>query len=66
MLDEFGRGGRLAGAGFYDYEDGKRAGLWPGLRDAFPAMDGPVVDLAEGPRGADAVHRVHRGDQVHG
>ena len=24
MLDEFGRGGRLAGAGFYDYADGKR------------------------------------------
>jgi len=40
MLDEFGRGGRLAGAGFYDYEDGKRARLWPGLTEAFP----PVAD----------------------
>jgi 3-hydroxyacyl-CoA dehydrogenase/enoyl-CoA hydratase/3-hydroxybutyryl-CoA epimerase len=40
MLDEFGRGGRLAGAGFYEYEDGKRTRLWPGLRDAFP----PVAD----------------------
>jgi 3-hydroxyacyl-CoA dehydrogenase/enoyl-CoA hydratase/3-hydroxybutyryl-CoA epimerase len=41
MLDEFGRGGKLAGAGFYDYEDGKRIGLWPGLRDAFPPVPDP-------------------------
>jgi 3-hydroxyacyl-CoA dehydrogenase/enoyl-CoA hydratase/3-hydroxybutyryl-CoA epimerase len=51
MLDEFSRGGRLAGAGFYDYEDGKRAGLWAGLRDAFPPMDDPsqisLKDLEE-------------------
>ena len=51
LLDEFGRGGRLAGAGFYDYEDGKRAGLWPGLRDAFPPMSDPsslsLKDLEE-------------------
>ena len=36
MLDEFGRPGKLEGAGFYEYEDGKRTGLWKGLRDAFP------------------------------
>jgi 3-hydroxyacyl-CoA dehydrogenase/enoyl-CoA hydratase/3-hydroxybutyryl-CoA epimerase len=41
MLDEFGRPGRLEGAGFYDYEEGKRTGLWPGLRDAFPPVDDP-------------------------
>jgi 3-hydroxyacyl-CoA dehydrogenase/enoyl-CoA hydratase/3-hydroxybutyryl-CoA epimerase len=35
MADEFGRGGRLAGAGFYDYVDGKRTGLWSGLPEAF-------------------------------
>lgn len=35
MVDDFGRGGKLAGAGFYDYEDGKRTGLWAGLKDAF-------------------------------
>jgi 3-hydroxyacyl-CoA dehydrogenase/enoyl-CoA hydratase/3-hydroxybutyryl-CoA epimerase len=40
MLDEFERPGRLEGKGFYDYADGKRTGLWPGLRDAFP----PVAD----------------------
>ena len=28
MLEE-GRAGKLRGAGFYDYEDGKRTGLWP-------------------------------------
>ena len=32
MLDEFERSGRLGGAGFYNYEDGTRTGLWPGLR----------------------------------
>ena len=31
MIDEFGRSGRSTGAGFYDYVDGRRAGLWPGL-----------------------------------
>jgi 3-hydroxyacyl-CoA dehydrogenase/enoyl-CoA hydratase/3-hydroxybutyryl-CoA epimerase len=40
MLDEFERPGRLEGRGFYEYEDGKRTGLWPGLRAAFP----PVAD----------------------
>jgi 3-hydroxyacyl-CoA dehydrogenase / enoyl-CoA hydratase / 3-hydroxybutyryl-CoA epimerase len=42
MLDEFDRPGRLEGRGFYEYEDGKRTGLWSGLREAFP----PVADPA--------------------
>jgi 3-hydroxyacyl-CoA dehydrogenase/enoyl-CoA hydratase/3-hydroxybutyryl-CoA epimerase len=43
MLDEYDRPGRLEGRGFYEYdENGKRTGLWPGLRDAFP----PVADPA--------------------
>jgi len=42
MLDEFNRGGRLAGAGFYDYnEDGSRGAMWPGLREAFPRSQTP-------------------------
>ncbi len=41
MLDEFSRPGKLEGAGFYEYEDGKRTRLWPGLRDAFPPVDDP-------------------------
>ncbi|MCZ4516324.1 3-hydroxyacyl-CoA dehydrogenase NAD-binding domain-containing protein [Streptomyces sp. ActVer] len=36
MVDEFGRPGRSGGAGFYEYgDDGKRGGLWPGLREHF-------------------------------
>jgi 3-hydroxyacyl-CoA dehydrogenase/enoyl-CoA hydratase/3-hydroxybutyryl-CoA epimerase len=48
---ELGRSGRLAGAGFYDYVDGKRTKLWPGLREHFPPVDDPaalpLADLAE-------------------
>jgi len=52
MLDEFDRGGRLAGKGFYEYdEEGKRVGLWKGLADAFPPVDDPssisLEDLEE-------------------
>ncbi|MCW3006412.1 MAG: 3-hydroxyacyl-CoA dehydrogenase NAD-binding protein [Solirubrobacterales bacterium] len=43
MLDEFSRPGKLEGAGFYEYADGKRTGLWKGLRDAFP----PVADPSQ-------------------
>ncbi|MCI2416678.1 3-hydroxyacyl-CoA dehydrogenase NAD-binding domain-containing protein [Saccharopolyspora sp. K220] len=39
MVDEFDRKGRSSGAGFYDYVDGKRAGLWPGLVEHFGAAD---------------------------
>ncbi|MEU4692248.1 3-hydroxyacyl-CoA dehydrogenase NAD-binding domain-containing protein [Actinoplanes sp. NPDC023714] len=49
MIDEFERPGRSGGAGFYEYADGKRTGLWPGL-SAF-ATDGgrqiPFEDLKE-------------------
>lgn len=49
MLDEFGRTGRSGGAGFYDYVDGKRAGLWPGLREHFTKPDAaiPFEDMKE-------------------
>ncbi|MER6851228.1 3-hydroxyacyl-CoA dehydrogenase NAD-binding domain-containing protein [Streptomyces flaveolus] len=41
MIDEFGRPGRSGGAGFYEYgEDGKRTGLWPGLREHFGGSGG--------------------------
>jgi 3-hydroxyacyl-CoA dehydrogenase/enoyl-CoA hydratase/3-hydroxybutyryl-CoA epimerase len=46
-----GRPGRLEGAGFYEYEDGKRTRLWPGLKDAFPPAGDPskisLKDLEE-------------------
>ncbi|WP_175410882.1 3-hydroxyacyl-CoA dehydrogenase NAD-binding domain-containing protein [Streptomyces sp. TRM64462] len=50
MVDDFGRTGRSGGAGFYDYdENGKRAGLWPGLREHFtkPDADVPFEDMKE-------------------
>jgi 3-hydroxyacyl-CoA dehydrogenase/enoyl-CoA hydratase/3-hydroxybutyryl-CoA epimerase len=40
MVDEFGRPGRSGGAGFYDYQDGRRTGLWPGLAEHFGAAAG--------------------------
>ena len=33
---ELGRPSRLKGAGFYEYEDGRRTHLWSGLADEFP------------------------------
>jgi 3-hydroxyacyl-CoA dehydrogenase/enoyl-CoA hydratase/3-hydroxybutyryl-CoA epimerase len=48
---ELGRPGRLAGAGFYEYEDGKRSRLWRGLKEAFPPIEDPasisLTDLSE-------------------
>ncbi|MGH3659291.1 MAG: 3-hydroxyacyl-CoA dehydrogenase NAD-binding domain-containing protein, partial [Micromonosporaceae bacterium] len=41
MIGEYDRKGRTAGAGFYEYADGKKAGLWPGLADAFGTKAGP-------------------------
>jgi len=35
MVEKHDRGGRALGAGFYDYADGKRQRLWPGLLDEF-------------------------------
>ncbi|MDJ0359401.1 3-hydroxyacyl-CoA dehydrogenase NAD-binding domain-containing protein [Rhodococcus sp. H29-C3] len=49
MVDEFERPSKLKGAGFYEYADGKRTGLWPGLRDAFKSgtSEAPFEDLIE-------------------
>ncbi|PPJ06732.1 3-hydroxyacyl-CoA dehydrogenase [Nocardia nova] len=46
MVEELGRPSRLAGAGFYDYVDGKRAGLWSGLAEKFPRSE-QQADLTE-------------------
>ncbi|MFC8506513.1 3-hydroxyacyl-CoA dehydrogenase NAD-binding domain-containing protein [Streptomyces sp. NPDC057411] len=61
MVDEFGRTGRSGGAGFYDYtEDGKRAKLWPGLREHFtkPETDIPFRDMQERMLFAEALDTV--------
>ena len=49
MVDGFGRPGRSGGAGFYEYVDGKRAGLWPGLREHFTRAGAeiPFRDMQE-------------------
>ncbi|WP_079110419.1 3-hydroxyacyl-CoA dehydrogenase NAD-binding domain-containing protein [Streptomyces roseifaciens] len=49
MVEEFGRPGRSGGAGFYEYADGKRTGLWPGLREHFTKKDVeiPFEDMKE-------------------
>ncbi|GIM90896.1 3-hydroxyacyl-CoA dehydrogenase NAD-binding domain-containing protein [Paractinoplanes toevensis] len=48
MIDDFGRPGRSSGAGFYEYAEGKRVRLWPGLSAfARPDVEVPFEDLKE-------------------
>ena len=44
-----GRPSRLSGAGFYEYTDGKRTNLWPGLRDTFKSGSStpPLQDMID-------------------
>ncbi|WP_372664028.1 3-hydroxyacyl-CoA dehydrogenase NAD-binding domain-containing protein [Amycolatopsis kentuckyensis] len=61
MLDEYDRKGRSTGAGFYEYDsEGKRVGLWPGLRDAFKSgsTEVPFEDLKERMLFAEALETV--------
>src|ERR1700734_53300 len=46
---ELGRPSRLKGAGFYEYADGKRTGLWPGLRETFKSgsTELPLQDMVD-------------------
>jgi 3-hydroxyacyl-CoA dehydrogenase/enoyl-CoA hydratase/3-hydroxybutyryl-CoA epimerase len=49
MVVDLERGGRAAGAGFYDYAEGKRVGLWSGLPEQYGGenRDVPFEDLKE-------------------
>ncbi|MFR9729567.1 3-hydroxyacyl-CoA dehydrogenase NAD-binding domain-containing protein [Saccharopolyspora sp. MS10] len=49
MVEEFERPGRSGGAGFYEYTDGARTGLWPGLVERLGAgsADPAQVDLRD-------------------
>jgi 3-hydroxyacyl-CoA dehydrogenase/enoyl-CoA hydratase/3-hydroxybutyryl-CoA epimerase len=49
LIDDFGRSGRINGAGFYDFVDGRRTTLWPGLKEHFegPGPHPPMKDLIE-------------------
>jgi 3-hydroxyacyl-CoA dehydrogenase / enoyl-CoA hydratase / 3-hydroxybutyryl-CoA epimerase len=44
-----GRPSRLKGAGFYEYDDGRRTRLWPGLADEFPVAEDqiPFADVQD-------------------
>jgi 3-hydroxyacyl-CoA dehydrogenase/enoyl-CoA hydratase/3-hydroxybutyryl-CoA epimerase len=46
LVGEFDRKGKSSGAGFYEYADGKRVRLWPGLRTELGATNHDV-DLHE-------------------
>lgn len=54
---EIGRPSRLKGAGFYEYVDGKRTGLWPGLRETFESgkADVPLQDMIDRMLFAEAI-----------
>jgi 3-hydroxyacyl-CoA dehydrogenase/enoyl-CoA hydratase/3-hydroxybutyryl-CoA epimerase len=66
-LIELGRAGRLRGAGFYDYEGGKRTGLWEGLAKEFPTVADPASvpfeDLKERFMFAEAIETVKIRDE---
>jgi 3-hydroxyacyl-CoA dehydrogenase/enoyl-CoA hydratase/3-hydroxybutyryl-CoA epimerase len=49
MIDEYDRKGRHTGGPFYSYADGRRVGLWEGLRDTFHSgtSDISFVDIKE-------------------
>jgi 3-hydroxyacyl-CoA dehydrogenase/enoyl-CoA hydratase/3-hydroxybutyryl-CoA epimerase len=49
MVDEFGRAGKAAGSGFYDYPADAKKRLWPGLREHFtkPGVDVPLADISD-------------------
>ena len=60
MIDEHGREGRSSGAGFYDYDENGRTGLWSGLRETFNSGSGevPFADLQERMLFAEALETV--------
>ncbi|ONI79487.1 3-hydroxyacyl-CoA dehydrogenase [Actinosynnema sp. ALI-1.44] len=60
LVLEYERKGRSTGAGFYDYTDGKRTGLWPGLAEAFGSgsKEIPFEDMKERMLFAEALETV--------
>ncbi|MGM7671676.1 3-hydroxyacyl-CoA dehydrogenase NAD-binding domain-containing protein [Microbacterium sp. A93] len=50
IVDDAKRPGRKSGGGFYDYdENGRRVGIWPGLREKYDSgrTELPLLDLQE-------------------
>ncbi|MBO0680225.1 enoyl-CoA hydratase/isomerase family protein [Mycolicibacterium sp. S2-37] len=54
---EIERPSRLKGAGFYEYVDGKRVGLWPGLKETFNSgsTELPLQDMIDRMLFAEAI-----------
>lgn len=65
LIDQHGRKGRSTGAGFYDYVDGKRANLWPGLSQHYtkPGHTIPFEDMKERMLFAEAIDTVRCFDE---
>ncbi|MET4004073.1 3-hydroxyacyl-CoA dehydrogenase/enoyl-CoA hydratase/3-hydroxybutyryl-CoA epimerase [Arthrobacter sp. UYCu511] len=48
MIETFERKGKLAGAGFYNYADGHRTGVWEGLKETYGGTaEIPFQDMVE-------------------
>ncbi len=59
MVDNFGRKGKLGGAGFYNYDDGHRTNLWEGLRENYGGTTTiPFEDMKERMLFAEALETV--------
>ncbi|WP_375504244.1 3-hydroxyacyl-CoA dehydrogenase NAD-binding domain-containing protein [uncultured Jatrophihabitans sp.] len=58
MIDEWDRRGRSTGAGFYDYADGRKTGLWPGLSAFTREESVPFQDMQERMLFAEAIDTV--------
>lgn len=59
MVDEFGRGGRASGGGFYSYAEGRKIGLWKGLAETYGADTAlPLRDMQERMLFAEALDTV--------
>jgi 3-hydroxyacyl-CoA dehydrogenase/enoyl-CoA hydratase/3-hydroxybutyryl-CoA epimerase len=60
LVVDHDRKGRSSGAGFYEYADGKRTGLWPGLAEAFGSGSAsiPFEDMKERMLFAEALETV--------
>ncbi|WP_127128910.1 3-hydroxyacyl-CoA dehydrogenase NAD-binding domain-containing protein [Georgenia sp. SYP-B2076] len=65
IVDELGRHGRRAGAGFYEYEDGRRIGPWKGQAERYGVdVDAvPFEDIKDRLLFSEAIETIHAFDE---
>jgi 3-hydroxyacyl-CoA dehydrogenase / enoyl-CoA hydratase / 3-hydroxybutyryl-CoA epimerase len=64
IVDEYGRKGRREGAGFYEYEDGKRIGPWKGQAERYGVnLDVPFEDIKDRLLFSEAVETIRAFDE---